>query len=85
LAKIANFENLGRATDLGDPSSVFELTVTALVSLSLVFERLAIVTPSRAAYRALATARLNRPPSKGDAGNSNHSFAYDNDRTGVYP
>src|ERR1035438_998450 len=38
------------------------------------FECLAIITPSKAESRAPVTARLNRPPSKGDAGNINHSL-----------
>src|ERR1039458_10481350 len=39
-----------------------------------VFECLVIITPSKAESRAPVTARLNRPPSKGDAGISNHSL-----------
>src|ERR1039458_4782471 len=39
-----------------------------------VFESFAIITPSKAEHRAPVTARLNRPPSKGDAGISNHSL-----------
>jgi hypothetical protein len=71
LATFAIFE-LRRIVGLEEPGRAGEPPAAALGVLFLVFECLAIITPSNAEFRAPVTARLNRPPSKGDAGNSNH-------------